>query len=283
MKRLWIIIFLLIPFISIPATRVLVIYESDYEDESIIDLPLAKKDAMNVFSLFRSLPNTKVKLLENPTIGKFIKDFKDWVRSSQEGDTFVLYSAGHGMTKDGEFYFIPSDADPEDTFTWISFSRLKRYVPENMRVIWLIDACYSGSIVEGRPLRAGRIQRESLKVTKEEVIITSSEGKEISREMPSGEGGIFTYALVEGLKGKADRDGDGWITSGELYGYVSKEVERLSKGTQHPLMKGRKDIKIVLNVESRNEKIKKMVFDMYDEGEIGEEEFLNLKAYLDGK
>ncbi|MCD6450251.1 MAG: caspase family protein, partial [Thermotogaceae bacterium] len=153
-----------------------------------------------------------------------------WINSTSPQDTLIVYYAGHGISKDGEFYFIPSDADIEDSFTWISFKRLKSYINEIRKIIWLIDACYSGSIVKGRPLRAVKIQKEAFEIEGEQVIITSSTGNEISQEMPDGSGGIFTVALVEALKGDADSDKDGWIESGELYEYVKEKVIKLSEG-----------------------------------------------------
>ena len=36
--------------------------------------------------------------------------------------------------------------------------------------------------------------------------------------------GVFTYYLLDGLKGKADLDADGIITVDEAYTYVSKKV-----------------------------------------------------------
>ena len=46
---------------------------------------------------------------------------------------------------------------------------------------------------------------------------------------------------MEGLKGAADRDGDGIVTLQELYEYVEAQVSRKSRavgGNQHPVMKG---------------------------------------------
>ncbi|MCD6449775.1 MAG: caspase family protein [Thermotogaceae bacterium] len=121
----------------------------------------------------------------------------------------IFYYAGHGISKDGKFYFIPADADPEDSYTWIPFERLERYIERNRKIVWLIDACYSGAMVKGRPLRAVRIQKEALHAQGDQVIITSSSGNEISREMPDGSGGLFTVSLVKAIQGGADKDKDG--------------------------------------------------------------------------
>ncbi len=81
--------------------------------------------------------------------------------------TLIFYYAGHGISKDGEFYFIPSDADPRDKHIWISLNELQRYIPEKVKVIWLIEACYSRSFVKGKSLKdlgVERINEKALKI-----------------------------------------------------------------------------------------------------------------------
>jgi hypothetical protein len=53
--------------------------------------------------------------------------------------------------------------------------------------------------------------------------------------------GIFTYYLLEGLKGAADRNRDGVISLQGLYEYVEREVTSKARSvgvSQHPVMKG---------------------------------------------
>ena len=51
--------------------------------------------------------------------------------------------------------------------------------------------------------------------------------------------GFFTSCLQNGLRGRADANGDRIITAKELFDYVSKGVKRLSGDKQHPVMWGR--------------------------------------------
>ncbi len=138
-------------------------------------------------------------------------------------------------------------------------------------------------MVKGRPLKAVRIEKEALHAQGDQVIITSSSGNEISREMPDGSGGLFTVSLVKALKGGADKDKDGWIESGELYEYVKEQVSKLSQDQQHPVMKGKKDIKLVADISGKIEKLKIELFKAYDTGEISELAFKNVKALIEGK
>jgi len=71
-------------------------------------------------------------------------------------------------------------------------------------------------------------------------VFTSGQGRERTSEVSLGHG-IFTYYLVNGLKGAADLNRDGIISLQELYEYVEQQVSAKSRavgGNQHPVMKG---------------------------------------------
>ena len=73
------------------------------------------------------------------------------------------------------------------------------------------------------------------------MIITASRPTEVSLELPELGHGIFTYYLVQGLKGAADLNRDGIVSLQELYEYLEQQVSRKSRGVggnQHPVMKG---------------------------------------------
>ena len=62
----------------------------------------------------------------------------------------------------------------------------------------------------------------------------------MSLELPELGHGIFTYYLVEGLKGAADANHDGIVSLIELYAYVKDQVtkrSRLAGGKQEPMMR----------------------------------------------
>jgi uncharacterized caspase-like protein len=82
---------------------------------------------------------------------------------------------------------------------------------------------------------------ERLTRSKGRVIITASRPTELSIELSEFGHGIFTYYLIQGLKGAADLNRDGIVTLQELYGYVEQQVSAKSRavgGNQHPVMKG---------------------------------------------
>jgi uncharacterized caspase-like protein len=100
-----------------------------------------------------------------------------------------------------------------------------------------------GRTFASKKTRSGSMNAEFLErqaSSKGRVIVTASEPNEVSLELPELGHGIFTYYLVEGLKGAADVNRDRIVSLQELYAYVQEQVTnkaRLAGGKQHPMIK----------------------------------------------
>jgi uncharacterized protein YecT (DUF1311 family) len=69
-------------------------------------------------------------------------------------------------------------------------------------------------------------------------VIASSQGLESAFESSQQSNGLFTYALLEALDGRADTGKDGRITVGAAIKYVKRRVTELTKGQQTPNLRG---------------------------------------------
>ena len=69
-------------------------------------------------------------------------------------------------------------------------------------------------------------------------VISSSQGAEYAFESSEQSNGLFTYALMEALDGKATPNKDGQITISSIGDYVKKRVQDLTKGRQNPNLRG---------------------------------------------
>jgi len=120
------------------------------------------------------------------------------------------------------------------------------------RLIFIADTCYSGAS-GGRTMVTSKTRAnlsdkfyERIAKGKGRVIISSCSANEISKEDDSLQHGIFSYYMLEGLKGSADQDGDGIITVSELFSYISRTVPEASAQDQHPVKKGETEGELVI-------------------------------------
>ena len=70
------------------------------------------------------------------------------------------------------------------------------------------------------------------------VVISSASGNEYALEGEQWHNGVFTYALLNGLKNRAaDSNKDSIVTVGELQAYVIDQVRTLTQGGQNPTVR----------------------------------------------
>jgi len=169
-----------------------------------------------------------------------ILDGLDWIlKESTQKDLSVIFVAGHGLKDDrGNYYFLPHDADPDKLrrtgVKWFDFQDVLSSLPS--KVIFLVDTCHSGSAT-GKKRGAEDMTealRELVHAESGVVVMTASTGKESSQERPEWGHGAFTKALIEGLEGKADYNGDNTVDVKEIDLFISTRVKALTNGGQHP-------------------------------------------------
>src|SRR3989338_4101244 len=181
-------------------------------------------------------------------------------RSAKKDDTVIIFFAGHGapevdqrgVERDGfSKYLVPSDAEPDDLYsTALPMDELQTIFArlEAERVVVFLDACYSGA-AGGRTFASKKTRSahvddlflERATSSKGRAIITASRPSEVSIELPDLGHGIFTYYVLQALKGAADLNRDGIVSLQELYEYVERQVSQKARavgGNQHPVMKG---------------------------------------------
>ena len=160
----------------------------------------------------------------------------DLLADAQAEDTVVVFLASHGVSDAaGNYFFVPRDARAADVtaaahavgaeapslIPWtVFFDALRRAAG---RRILIVDTC-SARNIEGRADLAGLGKRSAASRFS---LMLASRGQEESQEFAPGEHGLFTYALLSGLRGAADADGDGLVTLAEAFHYAVPVVERL--------------------------------------------------------
>jgi hypothetical protein len=215
------------------------------------------------------IPRENVVLLANEqanlvnlrsTLGTRIKN------AAGENDMVIIFFAGHGATErdaaspdgDGlEKYLLPFDTDPADLYTtampMVEVARILNRI-RSERIVFIADACYSGASggrtvnVSGMRTNIGDGYLDRVVGGRGKVIITASSANEVSVEKDELQHGVFTYYLVEGLRGKADVDRDSLVTVDEAYRYVYEQVPKATGQEQHPVKKGSVEGSLVLSI-----------------------------------
>ena len=94
-----------------------------------------------------------------------------------------------------------------------------------------MDACHSGGALKTLGVRAAATDEKAivqLARSSGVVMIASSGTKQFATEFDQLKHGVFTYALLEALDGKAD-NGDKKITVNELKFFMEERVPELTK------------------------------------------------------
>ena len=187
-------------------------------------------------------------------------------RNAGKEDTVIIFLAGHGAAEqdvsspdgDGlEKYILPWNADPKDLYaSAMPMSEIARIFQRinSERLVFISDTCYSGASggrtipYPGMRANISGAFLERISQGKGRVILTASDANELSIERDDIKHGVFTYYLLEGLRGKADLDKDGVITVDEIYRYVSTKVPQATGQSQNPSKKGEVTGQIILGV-----------------------------------
>ncbi len=189
-------------------------------------------------------PAHRVKLLtdHSATRDAVAHHLSRWLPEQARGaEIAVIYFAGHGMIhrigQRDEGYLLPYDADPDDLVTHgVLMADLARWIEaiDAGAVVVCLDCCHAAKVIpRGRDQGelVGRDMRIRPAIFQEltgrgRYLIASCDDGQVSVEAETWGHGLFTYHLLEGLRGAGDRDGDGRIGIAELFEYVALSVDR---------------------------------------------------------
>ncbi|MBD3305697.1 hypothetical protein GF339_04900, partial [candidate division KSB3 bacterium] len=219
----------------------------DYQDDRIPDLDFTVNDAQGMYAVltdpnYGRVPKDHVKLLlnEEATDRNIKREIGRWLRrQAQREDTVIIYYSGHGAPEFQETYWVTYNANIDDLYTTaLNNNDIAQMLAniESERVITFLDSCYSAATVQ-RQTRTRSVVTEIPwdKFTgKGRVAISASDGKQLSLELPEYQHGVFTYYLLEGLRGNADRNRDGVVEVEEIWDYLKYQVTETAQKAGNP-------------------------------------------------
>lgn len=221
-----------------------------------LDLKYADNDARSLSSFFRGqqgklFSEVHFKTLTNSEVTRdsIIENISTHLGQAAPNDMVLIFLAGHGIRhkQSGSYYFLPYDADSNSVLSKglriSDFEEAVNILKLNVKkVLVAMDTCHSGAMEIGmRSVGGGENIAGSINDASGIFILSASKSGEESFEhtdfklSPDDSGhGVFTYSMIDGLKGAANYDGDGVITLNELSQFLAKKIPRLTKGKQHP-------------------------------------------------
>lgn len=161
-------------------------------------------------------------------------------KEAKPNDLVVLFLAGHGISIDGRYYFLPHDAKlagnnikeqiKTTALTQKTLSDLLSALPTS-RVAVLIDSCNSGAFaVLGSVMQHSSQERAwtgSLAQNTGRFVLAGTSNDQEALDGINGHG-VFTAVLLDGLNGKADKEMSGnhdqRINIAELLAYTRQRV-----------------------------------------------------------
>jgi metacaspase-1 len=241
--------------------QALVIGASRYEHYE--DLPETVNDARSLVAVLIDprhcgYPSARVHPLREDTATRkgIMAGLERLADEAVDDATTLVYFSGHGGHPEGDLnqvYLCPTEADPNrldataissETFS-AALNRIR-----SRRVVVILDTCHasgaavfkggskgvSGSATWTSTISPGAY--EQLNQGSGRVFFASSRRDQLSWTYPSGHMSLFTYYLLDGLKGRAATSGDGLIRVFDLFQYVSGAIRR-NHPIQEPLLSAR--------------------------------------------
>jgi tetratricopeptide (TPR) repeat protein len=193
------------------------------------------------------LPDDRVVLLvdEKATTAAIRNAFETFLKGrAGKQDTVLLFLAGHGTVEaagNRGAYIVTNDSDPQDlAATALPMADVQNLLQQGLskvgRVLAFVDVCRAGTIGTIRSTTVNSAVERLGEAEGEIFGLMASRPKELSLEGPDfgGGHGAFSYYLVKGLSGAADKNNDGVVNVNEVIEYVRDHVAQGTKDKQHP-------------------------------------------------
>ena len=226
-----------------PEVFVLAIGNNNFADASY-NLSMAKKDAEDFSGLLKDIATPLYDKVHVQTLIDAKKsDVFDAIYSIQgqikPEDIFILFAATHGRAEDSIYYLYTSDFDGNIRSTTSSISsvelmELSKRIPA-LKQVFVLDTCQSGSmenIVSGLYDARISVLAKALGMH----IFAGTKTYQDAQDSYQGNG-LFTYFILDGLKGQADEDKNKQVTVFEMNPYLTAKVKEASGGRQEPFIR----------------------------------------------
>jgi WD40 repeat protein/uncharacterized caspase-like protein len=169
--------------------------------------------------------------LFEPDSDNIADQVEDFLSKPGPDDMTIVFVAGHGMNLGEDYFFIPTDGARQDADKWkksslVEWEDIQEAVNEAEGVrLMLIDTCHAQNAFNpklGKDAEDARV-----------IVFSATAANKLAQEQPALGHGVFTYALLQGLKGGAV-SGAGGVRLIHLAAFIYDEIVKLTEEAQEP-------------------------------------------------
>ncbi|OQY18478.1 MAG: hypothetical protein B6I34_10670, partial [Anaerolineaceae bacterium 4572_32.1] len=209
-----------------------------YHDPAVPTLKYCVNDVLALERALKELGYTVVTLRDDaddsqwqPTRNNVEARLALLCQSVQPDDLLLVHFACHGHLAQGAPVLVMQDTHittpailARQSLPLVEVERQMRG-SQARRLVLTLDACHTG-VEMGRDLTDPQFIHNVYELAEGFALIAASTAQQIAQEWREKEHGVFTYHLLEGLSGKADRAGKGFVTVDDLKTHVLDGLRR---------------------------------------------------------
>lgn len=200
---------------------------------------IIKENCSNIFGSVNisNISNSEV------TRSRINQEFQKINNTASQEDVFIFYYAGHGVMSEevkSEFFIVPYDViqmygnNELLKQKGVSAKELQEYsrMLKPQKQLFVLDACQSGGMTDMLAMRGAAEEKAIAQLARSTGTywLTASGSEQFATEFATLGHGVFTYAILQGLKGEADGGSkDKKITVKEISSFINDKVPELSE------------------------------------------------------
>lgn len=195
-----------------------------YVDQNITPLRFCVNDVRALQRRLRELSYTVVALHDDaeerllPTRQNIEAELRRVCGSTRPGDLLLVHFACHGKLVDGQAVLLPRDVRldtlAENALPIAKVQEIVKSAAASQKVV-LLDACHGGVEV-GRDVPDPGFYQNVYERAEGFVLLAASTSRQGAHEWGQKRHGVFTYFLLDGLSGAADRAHKGFVTVDDI-------------------------------------------------------------------
>jgi len=211
---------------------------------SVRDLSLAVKDAKDFTETLKKVATplygkVHIKTLTDADKTSIVEAITDMKRKMKPEDVFIFFAATHGWAYDDRYYLYTTDFDGDrwskgSSISSIELMEFSKWLPA-LKQVFILDTCHAGGM---QAVVAGLYDARISVLAKALGMHVFAGAKTFQEAQDSYKGnGLFTYFVLNGLKGEADEDRNNEVSVFEMKPYLVRTVKEASKGKQEPFIR----------------------------------------------